>query len=90
MSLERENLLSSLNIPKFGSVVHRSCSYKCSMRVKREADDLLFVALECVVALPCICVPNFGLVIEGSCHDFVTKWIVECHSIDDIGMLIKR
>ncbi len=60
------------------------------MRVKREAYNLLLVTLECVVALTCICVPNLGLVVEGSCHDFVAKWIVESHSVNDIGVLIER
>lgn len=60
------------------------------MRVKREAYNLLLVTLECVVALACICVPNLGFVIEGSCHDFVAKWIVECHSVDDIVVFLKR
>lgn len=59
------------------------------MWVEREADNLHLVTFQSVVHLASVRVPNLSFLIEGARHDFVSEGVVEGHSVDDIGMLIK-
>lgn len=42
------------------------------MWVEGKADDLHLVALERVVALASVGIPNLGLLVEGARHNFIT------------------
>ena len=90
MAFKAENFLTSLYIPELRSIVHGTRCNEHAMRVERQANDLHFMTLQCVIKLTCVCVPNLSLSIEGACHDLVSVWIVERHSVNNIGMVVKR
>ena len=53
-------------------MVHGASGYEHSVGVEGEADDLHLMALESVVALASVGVPNLGCSVEGTSHDLVT------------------
>ena len=72
MAFETENFLSRLNVPQLCRVVHGARCDEHAVWVEREADNLHFVALQSVIALSCVRVPNLRLPIEGTCHYLVS------------------
>ena len=67
-------LLPCLQIPEFGSLVHRSSSTKTLVRVKGHSDDLVLMTRESIKQLAAIGVPKFGGAIEATGHDFIPVW----------------
>jgi len=64
MPLQVKYLLPGLDIPQFRGVIHRTSRYEHAMRVETQAHNFHFVALQSVIALARICVPNLSFAIE--------------------------
>lgn len=90
MATQVENFLTSLNVPQLGRVIHGARRHQHAVGVEAEADDLHLVALERVVALARVGVPDFGCAVEGARHDFISIRIVEGHGVDHIFVLLQR
>ena len=89
VAFQTENFLASLHIPQFRGVVHGACCDQHAVGVKREAHDLHFVPFERVIALAGVGVPDFGLPVEATCHNFVAVGVIERHRVDNIGMFVE-
>jgi len=89
MPAQCENLLAGLDVPKLGGVIHTSGGYQHAVRVKGEAHDLHRVALEGVITLAGVRVPNLRLLIEAPGHDFVSEWIIKGHRVHYITVLVQ-
>mmetsp|Transcript_35406 Transcript_35406/g.34450 ORF Transcript_35406/g.34450 Transcript_35406/m.34450 type:complete len:221 (-) Transcript_35406:19-681(-) len=84
MPCQIKDLLARLHIPDLGCHIHGACSHQKTMRIEGETDDFHFVALEGVVPLAGVGVPDLGGSIEGPRHNLVPIRIVEGHGVDDI------
>lgn len=89
VALKAENLLTCLYVPQLRRVVHRARGHEHAVRVEREAHNFHFVALERVVALAGVRVPDLRLPVEGAGHDFVSVGVVEGHRVDDVRVLVE-
>lgn len=89
MPSEIEYLLSSLYIPELGSVVHRASRNEQSVGIKGETDDLHLVALQSVVALASLRVPDLGCAVKGPSHYLISIRIIEGHCIDHIFVFLE-
>lgn len=83
VALKAENLLTCLYVPQLRRVVHRARGHEHAVRVEREAHNFHFVALERVVALAGVRVPDLRLPVEGAGHDFVSARNHGMHSERD-------
>ena len=73
VAFERENFLTSLNVPEFGGLVHGTGGNKHAVRIELKANDLHVVTAERVVLSASIRVPDLGFAIEGPSYNLVTK-----------------
>jgi hypothetical protein len=71
MPFKTEYLLSSFDVPKLGSMVHGSRSYQHAVGVEGKTHYLHLVALQGMVPLPCIGIPNLSRPIKGPRNNLV-------------------
>ena len=69
---ETENFLAGLHVPQLRRVVHGARGDEHAVWVEGEAHNLHLVALERVIALAGVCVPDLCLPVEGARHNFVS------------------
>ena len=85
-----EDFLSSFHVEQLRCVVHRARGYKHAVGIEREADDFHLVALERVVALARVGVPDLGGAVEGPRDDLVAVRVVERHRVHHVAVLLER
>lgn len=89
VTIKVEQLFSLLNVPYLGSVVHGASGGEDAVRIKTEANDLLFVALQGLLHFTGHRVPNLSRLIERARHDQVAERIVERHRVHHILVLLE-
>jgi hypothetical protein len=81
--------LAHLHVPELGRTVHGASCHHQTVGVKRDSDDLSFVASVGRQGLSCNCIPYLGGLIEGASGYSGAIGDIKGHAIDCIFMAFK-